>query len=657
MSLSRCALAVSLIYGIIAVQAGDDIHPGHFDRDTCRAAIVTLQQQDNFTKNTDQFFTKAADGSLNNGFDNMTLTYAGCNEFCGGWTFYWDIGPRLTTWIIPVVLLLSNIELSPIDKKRFMTIIHAVGDPIDSFWSILHKIYIWHRLYAIGVSKSGQLGMVPMARAHYEERARVIGTVLSGFEEITGGKVESEMYYHMVLRKLGGIGDDNEDADVFEQWRWAARVLADARTNEFWRTWFAMFVYIFGVVTALVPEVGGGSTSPPGGRIASAVFLSWLVTLAVMTNTIGTFTSRRTCLTIMRSFVSRVRQIQRQKAAAEEADMQIIEGQDNGHARETNPPAPNGAHQDDTTNAVGQDTRDVKDSDAIKTALTSEVDADIEWVGAFAPRTATDTDDKVALINATSWDHYFNSLQWLGAIYTYRPWKVLYLDVHHRTHAHRSNVLMALGGLFPVTASMIGGFIIMWYAVPPGFSCRHWWIVGVYVVWILSAIFTSALYLRYKDRMTRHMLWKLVLIKDFFVFWSCLGIVFLSTGGLFNNCWCWTAYMFRGNDAYLPLNTDGVYDDDARNIYSFVIFAAVGAQLIFYIAIMLLWRGAFKLVRWSEKLRRTEWSHEMKDSMECKDDTFLLFWYHKRDLEAEEYGRQQRRATFMSTNTRKRSVP
>jgi hypothetical protein len=73
--------------------------------------------------------------------DNLTLTLPGCRKLCGpkhGW--YTDIGPRLSVWLFPIFLLITNIDLSPLDKRRFLAIFHFLGDPIDSFWSLIHKI-------------------------------------------------------------------------------------------------------------------------------------------------------------------------------------------------------------------------------------------------------------------------------------------------------------------------------------------------------------------------------------------------------------------------------------------------------------------------------------------------------------------------------------
>jgi hypothetical protein len=70
----------------------------------------------------------------------MTLSLDDCNRLCGPKTFYVNAGPRFITWILPIVLLLSNIELSFIDKWRFATLFQVLGDPVDAIWSLIHKM-------------------------------------------------------------------------------------------------------------------------------------------------------------------------------------------------------------------------------------------------------------------------------------------------------------------------------------------------------------------------------------------------------------------------------------------------------------------------------------------------------------------------------------
>jgi hypothetical protein len=890
----RAMLAALVLLATLAPQAVTARNSSWFNRQECESYIGWLQEDPSWDKNTSDIFAMdRLSGRLYDGPGNMTLTLRGCEQFCGSHTFYWDAGPRVMTWIVPVLLLLSNVELSPIDKKRFMTIIHALGDPIDSFWSLIHKIYMWDRLYQIGLQKSPKtlvqgldermslwfklrnalikfLVLTGMTRAHAREprggrrreqealkpdgggdgdreggggesttdaiaaaaaadddneqpltrefRAKIIATVLSGFEEISGSKVESDLHYHMITYKLGRLGESDEDSAKFEEWRKCARLLADARTNEYLRTVLAIAVYFLNLIAAFVPALGGDQSSPPGGRIGSAVFISWLVPLALLSNRIGAFTSRRACLHIMKEFVlatsedPRVLKIrverpramsnvsptqavapdrfpvsgsgdvdlgerrgddkdefagmsagpddavhgmrtpsprkmskQRQRSSvhfAEDVDHRPQHGRSSSsyslspyahdYAEDKDP-----FHHSDTSyrGSTGSDIgllrhqHSPSGSTASDLGLRNEMYAErsstststshyhnpadgqyemVDFKGKEPLRIDTqqtqshqqqqqqqqqyqpprpppphfhrtpETMTQVSLVRFLSWDDYFASLQWLGAIYTYRPWKVQYRHVDHRTHAKRTNTVMALAGLFPVFVSATGASFILWYAVPRGFSCRSVWIVAIFVLWLLSALVTTVVY-RLNDRKrwhreerrrrgpvdfssaasllgiedaTRkkktpalkrsdpeHKLWTLILAKDAFIATTCVAIIFLSTAGVFNNCYCWSAYMTWHDEAVVPLNSDEEYKANAVNIYSGVVVSVVGAQVVFFLAVTgYYWQG-LSIARWHEEDKREEWAHESAARVQWTRNSELLFWYYMEDLEDQERSR------------------
>jgi hypothetical protein len=666
-------IGVLLLASLVAAKPSDEdkMHDGFFDRNTCYYNVLGNLSKSGFELNTPEyFFRDSASGKLANTPDNLVLTLKGCQQFCGKRTFYWDSGARITTWVIPVLLLLSNIELSPIDKRKYMTVIHALGDPIDSFWSIIHKIYIWHRLYLIAQQKTSKsvvidrlqkndktrrenmaqkdndpgLGYVQVPNQELQEhdtvpemsrteRCRVIATVLGGFEEISGARIESEDFYHMVLHQLGNIGERQEkdgegleDPQIFMHWCNAARDLADARTNEFLRTCFAIVVYIFGLLAAFVPVIGGGNTTPPGGRIGSALYLSWLIPLAMLSNTVGTFTSRRTCLSIMRQFVDCATKISNVQPAEQDEPAADTPGcANNACERE---------EKDEINSGVPSQLLSQNDT-AEPTKFPGKLVID-ETAGEACKPLINKQSNRVGLIDETTWDTYFDSLSYLGAIYTYRPWKVAYLDRNYRTHALHKNWAMILAGFSPIIPSTVGAFLITWYAIPVGLSCRHIWQFVIFVLWILSALFTSSVYMictkRYKGNRRRmdweKVVWRTVLVKDGIICVGTLLIILLSTAGIFNDCWCWSAYMYRRKDAYVPLDTDQKYIQNGAHIYSIVVGVVIGLQVIFYGGILAWSWHAVKLVRWSEDRRRWGWKQEMgtKD-VEYSNDLEMLFWY------------------------------
>ncbi|KFA71455.1 hypothetical protein S40288_10902 [Stachybotrys chartarum IBT 40288] len=902
------------------------LHVESWDRLTCMTKISTRQRKEPgfaLNYNNEEYFRRLPGGGLANTSEDMMVTMKGCEEFCGTGTFYWDAGPRITTWIVPVVLLLSNIELSPIDKRRFITMIHAIGDPIDSFWSILHKMYVWRRLYAIGLEQcqDGEVNRyswislcigfiaklmhewegwkiwarmwrqrlkrwkqwralhlrlpwntrehtaVPTAPQHdasgeaeresvedaieqldeqerdrdnVTDRARVIATVLAGFEEISGAQIKSETYYKMVMKRLGCIGPlSRQSHAAWQEWRHCARVLADARTNEMSRTLLAIFIYVFGVAAALYEDVGGGNTSKPGGRIGSAVFLMWLVPMTLLSNTVGAFTSRRTCLTIMRLFVERCRAAMQKEAeearhASHQSQPSVTNASNTGDLSEhgssaspavvpdgtavhgppgamtrvptlnigspaleaqspglLSPPAAprlhehNRARSDDyyipaatrtsrstsprasTPSTFLQMEPGALPSRSFGNALaptqmparsrarslhTSRPDPDDIFPSgvalrsvtyrdhstaprlpeiAFPPALTTSTDDaeeadigrgigqdarnrrqrpssevdpaewdfsrpsgsadggmsgrtlepllppwepatphfqapnyagpdaneisdngRVPLVAGTSWHMYFTWLQPLGGMYTYRPWKLGYRVVSETSHAQYapSWFLFSLS-VFPVLLSATGAFIIIFYAVPIGFSCRHVWVVGVTVAWLGSVAMTTWLHSAKPWGLSDRTLWVLVTIKDGIVGIPSLSLVFFSTTGLFNNCYCWSASMWnlpRGTTPFVPLITSDDYDHHAQVIYSPVVFGCLAAQLAFFAFVIVLWWDGVYVVRWDEERCCREWRHEVSDGgrdiSHKDDDLYLLFWFWKSELDAEERDRIRKEA-------------
>jgi len=199
-------------------------------------------------------------------------------------------------------LLLSNIELSPTDKRRFSALVEILGDPIDAIWSLTHKLQTWNQLYylareRVGTPRGGRLSRMRRRnrysalclvnqlrkiwnttirrREHVdlpelvaardaektikkdEMQVRVVATVLAGFEELLGANAATEGFYKDIIKELW---DNKKHA----HWVEAALDLAGGRTDEFFRTWLAVAIYILQVASAFVRGVGGEPPTPPG---------------------------------------------------------------------------------------------------------------------------------------------------------------------------------------------------------------------------------------------------------------------------------------------------------------------------------------------------------------------------------------------------------
>ncbi|ERF69117.1 hypothetical protein EPUS_01073 [Endocarpon pusillum Z07020] len=261
---------------------------GGFNRTVCYSRTLDYLNK-NILANDSEVFFRDGSGRPMSGKQDITLTLPGCQALCGErQAWYWDIGPRITTWLIPILLLISNVELSPLDKRRFFAIIHLMGDPIDSIWSLVHKIDAWDRCYRLAAEQYAD---------DPDRVQRVIATVFAGFEEIKG----PDITLNYLLQTLIMTANPFQEA-IYRQWRLAAVELADSRSDEILRTTLAVILYFYHVVASFVEEVGGDQSSPPGGRIGTAMFISWLVPVVLLSNSIGGFTSRRSASSILIRF-------------------------------------------------------------------------------------------------------------------------------------------------------------------------------------------------------------------------------------------------------------------------------------------------------------------------------------------------------------------
>jgi hypothetical protein len=486
-----------------------------FNRDVCYARTLEFIKNGTLLLNDEVFFRDSSGQTMVNP-NNLTLTLPGCRKLCGakqGW--YWDIGPRLSTWLIPILLLISNIELSPLDKRRFLAILHLLGDPIDSIWSLVHKIDAWDRSYSLAEQHD----------AFCERCKRVIATVFAGFEEIEGPGITSQEYFDTLVKRSG-----LNQEDKFREWRRTAVELADSRTDEFLRTCLAILLYIYQVIAGFLKEVGGGNTSPPGGRIGTAMFISWLVPVVLLSNAIGGFTSRHTCFNILWRFAER-----------------------------TNNPF-----------------------------VTLPRESILFRMHTYLMRTSS--------------TEYFKSLSWSGAIYTFRPWKTQYITCKRDW---RRTALILFLSISPICIGMTGAFIIIWYTLPNGLNCRHFWLIGIFLAWFVSVFIT---WLSYSPRFaTGKYHWCFILVKDTLIAIPSIILIFLSSCGLFNSCFCWSGFFYYRNSAHVPLNSDPFYEHNDRTIYPAVVGVCLFLQLTAFVIIATTWRHGLKLMRWSEKARREEW--------------------------------------------------
>ncbi|KAM5381846.1 hypothetical protein ACJZ2D_002836 [Fusarium nematophilum] len=230
----------------------------------------------------------------------LQLTIDGCIDMCPRPKFdlYDDMWPRLLTWLLPALLLVGNLHVARVGTvDRMLAAMHFMGDPIDSAWSLLTKAEVWNRYYAIALRNTPR-------GTEREARARALAALLSAFEELTSDMSQVHKELEVIVNENAArLSKQDLDHIMLE----AAEELVDSRSNEVLRTSLVILNYLWSVLSALIPQIGGPQSSTPGGRIGTAMFLSWLVTVVMLSNTLSGFVSRRTCLRIMERYCRTVK--------------------------------------------------------------------------------------------------------------------------------------------------------------------------------------------------------------------------------------------------------------------------------------------------------------------------------------------------------------
>lgn len=277
-----------------------------FVRDQCYERMLRLTA-DGVLAADDKVFFHDPTGRPMNDPSSLTLTLKGCERLCGASrAWYTDIGPRLSVWLIPSLLLIGNIELSPLGKKRFFAILHLLGDPIDSLGSLIDKLASWDRCFHVAVQ-----------RGYCSRCKRTIATVYADFEELEGARVSRELPqindpegqlapHNDIQLGLDTLAERYDLKGHLQAWSETALELANNRTYGFLRTGLAIVLYVFQLIGGFVALVGGAPSNPPGGRIATSVLLSWLLPTVLLSNVIGTFPSRNTARDILARFAIRM---------------------------------------------------------------------------------------------------------------------------------------------------------------------------------------------------------------------------------------------------------------------------------------------------------------------------------------------------------------
>ena len=121
------------------------------DLTKCKVNVINTLKNGSLFPNENYFHRNTADKLEADPNGTITLTLLGCQALCGsgwGWFHPDDVFKRLDTWLVPILLLLGNIQLPPLGLMyRGWTIFHVIGDPIDSICVEDRKILHGHNFF------------------------------------------------------------------------------------------------------------------------------------------------------------------------------------------------------------------------------------------------------------------------------------------------------------------------------------------------------------------------------------------------------------------------------------------------------------------------------------------------------------------------------
>jgi hypothetical protein len=437
--------------------------------------------------------------------NNIQLTIEGCRASCPrpDHDLYGDMWPRLLTWLIPALLLIGNLHIPKVGTlNRLLILVHFVGDPVDSMWSLLTKAEVWNRFYRIAVlhTPPGQ---------DQDHSARGLAVILSSFEELTGDMASVRQELDMIVADSGpGLSKEDLDYIMLE----TADELVDSRSNEVLRTSLVIINYMWHVLGALVPAIGGEQSSKPGGRIGTAMFLSWLITVVLLSNTLSGFTSRRTCLRIMERYCRTIKGRNR--------DVHFFPNTPRIHSK-----------------------------------------SKLFFKSSRAPAKPMD---------------FIDAQPWNGSVYSFRGHKGL---IPSGTRFDHSPFYLLTLSILPILVASASAFVIIFFTPAVGLGCRTLWVIGITIGILISPILTWVL----GKFATGKYGWYLTILKDMAIGIPSITVIILSSIGVFNTCWCWSAvYSLGYAKAFIILDPGDERALNAKLLYPVACAICLGLQIIVF---------------------------------------------------------------------------
>ena len=165
---------------------------GPFDRDGCLTQVTSMLESGNISmiSNSSLFFHDSNDPLPSNDMTSPILTPSGCEKLCSAYARPpKNTVPRVIAWLLPIMLLVTNVHYAPIGWRTYLAVFLLMGDPIDSMLSLLSILQCWNRRLPIPSKPQRQKKQRP--DPEQVKREKSIAVILLSFGDCLSLPIET----------------------------------------------------------------------------------------------------------------------------------------------------------------------------------------------------------------------------------------------------------------------------------------------------------------------------------------------------------------------------------------------------------------------------------------------------------------------------------
>ncbi|KAF2104963.1 hypothetical protein NA57DRAFT_71162 [Rhizodiscina lignyota] len=462
------------------------------------------------------------------------LSLQGCYDLCGHGFQFWlwtDTLKRFAFFILPLIVLSGKYAWVPLSLTNgFAVFVHLIGDPIDSFWSLLTRQEKARRFYHLAMEIAPQMprevAEVWMAYDQWwQEPTKQFESFLDKRSKIKREASEGEELPLPARRTTTAVGDQSTRGDqasrgprkdinvpdllrrqeMYYIKKAASELAAERSSGQLLLSWLAIAVFLASLTGAYIRTATNSANNQTGHTLAVVMLFSFLLFAVYISGHVGTFKSPAKVIWILEKLHSNLPDLF---------------------------PKP-----------------------------YSEIMVEDHQ------RTFT--------------RQYIDSAPWAGINSSWRLAKSL----RPVSHSDRSRWTLFSLSIFPILISWAAAFVISYYTPLQGFGCRSGTWTAITVAWILSCAFDgllgACLHKRAWNAKRAKAFWYTVLTKDFIITLGSIVMVVVSQVGLMNTCWCRASLVFHidKNTACIDLGPVTAQQKE-DNWYLWLIPPAIGLLLM-----------------------------------------------------------------------------